>query len=189
MFFPDESVTEDEFSVLKNPIVLVFVFLPPRGERGKRHPLNNWMSYFIPFSFKNGKGCIWILLASGMNEGIQISWSLSNKSAKAGKSPVRLSDLEGSRSEVPGKRHVDPYERIGSIRLSKEREEDRSSLPFLWLKPFGSAVWKMGDFISDSTLDFFLKKPGGFIQCLNPVVDPFIRKSPKSNLAFLALPV
>ena len=28
---------------------------------------------------------------------------------------------------MPGKRHEDPYERIGSIRLSKEREEDRES--------------------------------------------------------------
>ncbi|SVC53962.1 uncharacterized protein METZ01_LOCUS306816 [marine metagenome] len=79
--------------------------------------------------------------------------------------------------------------RIVAIHHYKERVESCSSLPFQRLSPLDLAVWEMGDFTSDSTLEFFLKKPGGFIQRLNPVVDSVIRKSTKSNVSFLALPV
>ena len=78
---------------------------------------------------------------------------------------------------------------IVSIRHHKKRVESQSSLSFQQLSPLDLAVWEMGDFTSDSTLEFFLKKPGGFIHRLNPVVDSVIRKSPKSNVTFLALPV
>ena len=54
--------------------------------------------------------------------------------------------------------------RIVSIRHHKERVESHSSLPFQRLSPLDLAVWEMGDFTSDSTLKFFLKKPGGFMR-------------------------
>ena len=54
--------------------------------------------------------------------------------------------------------------RIVSIRHHKERVESHSSLPFQQLRPLDLAVWEMGDFTSDSTLKFFLKKPGGFMR-------------------------
>ena len=54
--------------------------------------------------------------------------------------------------------------RIVSIRHHKERVESHSSLPFQQLSPLDLAVWEMGDFTSDSTLKFFLKKPGSFMR-------------------------
>ena len=54
--------------------------------------------------------------------------------------------------------------RIVSILDHKERVEFHSSLPFQRLSPLDLAVWEMGDFTSDSTFKFFLKKPGGFMR-------------------------
>ena len=54
--------------------------------------------------------------------------------------------------------------RIVSIGHHKERVESHSSLPFHRLSPLDLAVWEMGDFTSDSTLNFLLKKTGGFMR-------------------------